>query len=141
MLNQFKEPQKAILKVQQTLETIFPSGALFLDLSKAFERVNAHWILLLLYIKQPPYWVIAIAKHLLFGRRICHKVQGRLLPPRRVYTGVGRHGAIYVGVLFLLSDGPHLYVSKSNSRSYPSRRVCRRYYDYWTHQPSRQVDS
>ena len=42
-------------------------------------------------------WVLQLAKYLLFGRRIRHKVQGRLLPPRKVFSGVdmGRSTSIF----------------------------------------------
>ena len=57
MLNAFREPQRAVLEVQQTLEGAIPASALFADLSKAFERVNAFWILHILHIRQcaPPF--------------------------------------------------------------------------------------
>ena len=97
MLNAFREPQRAVLEVQQTLEGTIPASALFADLSKAFERVNAFWILHILHIRQSAPWVLQLAKYLLFGRRIRHKVQGRLLPPREVHSGVdmGRSISVY----------------------------------------------
>ena len=92
-----REPQRAVLEVQQTLEGTIPASALFADLSKAFERVNAFWILRILHIRQSAPWVLQLAKYLLFGRRIRHKVQGRLLPPREVHSGVdmGRSTSVY----------------------------------------------
>ena len=97
MLNAFREPQRAVLEVQQTLEGTIPASALFADLSKAFERVNAFWILHILHIRQCAPRVLQLAKYLLFGRRIRHKVQGRLLPPRAVHSGVdmGRSTSVY----------------------------------------------
>ena len=97
MLNSFREPQKAVLEVQQLLEGAIPASALFADLSKAFERVNAYWILHILHIRQCAPWVLQFAKYLLFGRRIRHKVQGRLLPSRAVHSGVdmGRSTSVY----------------------------------------------
>ena len=97
MLNAFREPQRAVLEVQQMLEGAIPASALFADLSKAFERVNAFWILHILHIRQCAPWVLQLAKYLLFGRRIRHKVQGRLLPPRAVHSGVdmGRSTSVY----------------------------------------------
>ena len=97
MLDSFREPQKAVLEVQQMLEGAIPASALFADLSKAFERVNAYWILHILHIRQCAPWVLQLAKYLLFGRRIRHKVQGRLLPSRAVHSGVdmGRSTSVY----------------------------------------------
>ena len=86
-----------MLEVQQMLEGATPASALFADLSKAFERVNAYWILHILHIRQCAPWVLQLAKYLLFGRRIKHKVQGRLLPSRAVHSGVdmGRSTSVY----------------------------------------------
>lgn len=97
MLNHFREPQKAVIDVQLALEQANPTIALFLDLSKAFERVNAFWLLRILHIRRAPCWVVALARRLLFGRKILHKVPGRLLPPRLVKSGVdmGRSTSVY----------------------------------------------
>ena len=97
MLNVFREPQRAVLEVQRMLEGETPASALFADLSKAFERVNAYWILQILHIGQCSPWVMQLARYLLFGRRIRHKVQGRLLPPREVFSGVdmGRSTSVF----------------------------------------------
>ena len=105
MLNVFREPQRAALEVQRVLEGETPASALFADLSKAFERVNAYWILHILHIRQCSSWVLQLAKYLLFGRRIGHKVQGRLLPPGEVFSGVdmGRSTSVF---FFCLAMGP-----------------------------------
>ena len=97
LLNSFREPQRAVLEVQSGLEGSTPASALFADLSKAFERINAHWILHILHIRQCSPWVLQLARYLLFGRRIQHKVQGRLLPARAVHSGVdmGRSTSVY----------------------------------------------
>ena len=97
LLNSFREPQRAVLEVQGALEGSGPASALFADLSKAFERINAHWILQILRIRQCSPWVLQLARYLLFGRRIRHKVQGRLLPARNVHSGVdmGRSTSVY----------------------------------------------
>ena len=97
LLNSFREPQRAVLEVQGALEGSTPASALFADLSKAFERVNAYWILHILRIRQCSPWVFQLARYLLFGRRIRHKVQGRLLPARSVHSGVdmGRSTSVY----------------------------------------------
>ena len=105
LLNSFREPQRAVLEVQGALEGSSPASALFADLSKAFERINAHWILHILRIRQCSPWVLQFARYLLFGRRIRHKVQGRLLPARNVHSGVdmGRSTSVY---LFCLAMDP-----------------------------------
>ena len=43
MLNNFCEPQKAVLSIQQDLDGDGPKAALFIDMAKAFEKVNPHW--------------------------------------------------------------------------------------------------
>ena len=97
LLNSFREPQRAVLEAQGALEGSTPASALFADLSKAFERVNAYWILHILRIRQCSPWVLQLARYLLFGRRIRRKVQGRLLPARSVHSGVdmGRSTSVY----------------------------------------------
>ena len=97
LLNSFRGPQRAVLEVEGVLEGSGPASALFADLSKAFERINAHWILHILRIRQCSPWVLQLARYLLFGRRIRHKVQGRLLPARNVHSGVdmGRSTSVY----------------------------------------------
>ena len=111
MLNAFREPQRAVLEVQH---------ALFADLSKAFERVNAYWILHILHIRQCAPWVLQLAKYLLFGRRIKHKVQGRLLPSRAVHSGVdmGRSTSVY---FFCLAMDP-IFVALNCSNRFPFGR-------------------
>ena len=43
MLNHFREPQKAVLSIQQDLDDHQPNAALFIDMAKAFEKVNPSW--------------------------------------------------------------------------------------------------
>ena len=101
----FKEPQKAVTAIQTILDGTCPACALLADLSKAFERVNPHWILELLRIRQAPRWLVAYRKFILFDRRVTHKVQGRLLPSRVILQGVdmGRSFSVY---LFCLAMDP-----------------------------------
>lgn len=79
------------------METMAPTAAIFLDLSKAFERINLRWILRILFIKGAPGWVIAFARNFLFGRKIRHKIQNRLMPSRSVHSGVdmGRSSSVF----------------------------------------------
>ena len=101
----FKEPQKAVSAIQNILDSRNPACTLLADLSKAFERVNPHWILRLLRIRQAPRWLIAYTKFILFNRRVTHKVQGRLLPSKTIQQGVdmGRSFSVY---LFCLAMDP-----------------------------------
>ena len=91
--------------IQKILDSDNPACTLLADLSKAFERVNPHWILELLRIKRAPKWLIAYTKFILFHRGVTHKVQGRLLPSRTIMQGVdmGRSFSVY---LFCLGMDP-----------------------------------
>ena len=82
VMSYFKEPQKVVSCIQRILDGDRAACILLADLSKAFERVNPHWILALLRIKKAPTWLIAYTKFVLFHRRVTHKVQGKLLPSR-----------------------------------------------------------
>ena len=97
-MSYFKEPQRAVAEIQRILDGSFPACALLADLSKAFERVNPHWILHLLRIRGAPRWVVVYAKFVLFQRKVIHKVQGRLLPSRTIRQGfdMGRSFSVYL---------------------------------------------
>ena len=101
----FKEPQKAVSAIQNILDSRHPACTLLADMSKAFERVNPHWILRLLRIRQAPRWLTTYTKFILFHRRVTHKVQGRLLPSKTIRQGVdmGRSFSVY---LFCLAMDP-----------------------------------
>ena len=101
----FKEPQRAVTGIQSILDSQQAACSLLADLSKAFERVNPHWILRILRIKSAPAWVLKYTKHVLFHRRVKHKVQGRLLPSRTILQGVdmGRSFSVF---LFCLAMDP-----------------------------------
>lgn len=105
LLNHFREPQAAVQQVQEALDQQSPTLGIFLDLSKAFERINPRWILCILSLIQAPLWVIVVLRRLLFGRFIRHKVQGYLLPKRKVFSGVdmGRSSSVF---LFCLAMDP-----------------------------------
>ena len=45
VMSYFKEPQRAVAEIQRILDGDHPACALLADLSKAFERVNLHWIM------------------------------------------------------------------------------------------------
>ena len=105
VMSLFKEPQRAVAAVQQILDSDTAAAAILIDLSKAFERANPYWILRLLRIKRAPQWIVTYARFVLFGRRVTHKVQGRLLPSRVILQGVdmGRSFSVY---LFCLAMDP-----------------------------------
>ena len=98
VMSYFEEPQRAVAEIQRILDGDHPACALLADLSKAFERVNPHWILYLLRIRGAPRWVLTYARFVLFHRRVMHKVQGRLLPSRSIRQGVdmGRSFSVYL---------------------------------------------
>ena len=115
LLNHFREPQAAVVEIQQLIDQSCEFLALFLDLAKAFERINPNWILSILYIVQAPMWVINTFRRLLHGRYIQHKIQGYLMPPRLVYSGVdmGRSSSVF---LFCLAMDPILVALNSIPR-------------------------
>ncbi len=98
VMSMFKELQRAVTGIQNLLDSSKATCSLLADLSKAFERVNPHWILRLLRIKRAPKWVITYTRFILFNRRVTHKVQGRLLPSRTILQGVdmGRSFSVFL---------------------------------------------
>ena len=88
MLNNFREPQKAVLSIQQDLDGDGPKAALFIDMAKAFEKVNPHWATDVMLARGCPVWLVQYAMYLFTGRRVLHKVGGQLLPPRIIRQGV-----------------------------------------------------
>ena len=107
VLNLFREPQGAVQSVQTTLDQALPCAVLSLDLSKAFERINPHWILQILTACKAPLWVISYTRHILLFRRCRHKVQGKLLPSRMIVTGVDM-GRSFSVLLFCVAMDPIL---------------------------------
>lgn len=57
VMNHFKEPQHASNAIQALFDGETPVAALLVDLSKAFERVNPHWILQILSMRKAPVWI------------------------------------------------------------------------------------
>ena len=106
VMSYFKEPQRAVAEIQRILDGDHPACALLADLSKAFERVNPHWILYLLRIRGAPRWVLTYARFVLFHRRVMHKVQGRLLPSRSIQQGVDYMGRSFSVYLFCFATDP-----------------------------------
>lgn len=74
--------------------------------------VEQTWILRVLKNKAAPVWIIRCTEYILFGRSIRHKVQGRLLPPRVIWTGVDMGNAFSV-LLFCIAMDTFLTASNS----------------------------
>ena len=105
-LNTFREPQANFLTVQQVLDqTAAPGSVLLSDLAKAFERVNPHWIMYVLFALGTPYWVIIYCRHILFGRKVLHKIGSHTRPPLSLRTGVDMGRAFSV-LLFCIAMDP-----------------------------------
>ena len=106
LLNTFRELQANFLTVQQFLDnTDVPGSVLLSDLAKAFERVNPHWIMHVLFALRVPYWVIVYCRHILFGRKVLHKIGARFRPPLSLRTGVDMGRAFSV-LLFCIAMDP-----------------------------------
>ena len=106
LLNIFREPQANFLTVQHFLDqTSTPGSVLLSDLAKAFERVNPHWIMYVLFALRTPYWVIIYCRHILFGRKVLHKIGSHFRPPLPLRTGVDMGRAFSV-LLFCIAMDP-----------------------------------
>ena len=88
LLNLFREPQFNYLEVQRFLDDTSSLHILLSDLAKAFERVNPHWIMHGLIALKVLYWVLCYCRHILFGRRVLHKIKSTFRPPLAIHTGV-----------------------------------------------------
>ena len=60
VLNEFREPQQAVMAIQNVLDGSDTALVLSLDLSKAFERINPFWLLKILRIRGAPTWVSSL---------------------------------------------------------------------------------
>ena len=106
LLNTFRKPQADFLTVQQFLDqTAAPGSVLLSDLAKAFERANPHWIMYVLFALGTPYWVIIYCRHILFGRKVLHKIGSHTRPPLSLHTGVDMGRAFSV-LLFCIAMDP-----------------------------------
>ena len=106
LLNLFREPQFNYLEIQNLLDNISQQSCVLLsDLAKAFERVNPHWIMHVLFIRGAPYWVLSYCRHILFGRRVLHKIRSSFRPPLALHNGVDMGRAFSV-LLFCVAMDP-----------------------------------
>ena len=112
MLNNFHEPQKAVLSIQQDLDGDGPKAALFIDMAKAFEKVNPHWAIDVMLARGCPVWLVQYAMYLFTGRRVLHKVGGQLLPPRIIRQGVDMGRAFSVFMFCLAMDPVYWHLNK-----------------------------
>ena len=112
MLNHFREPQKAVLSIQQDLDDTGPRAALFIDMAKAFEKVNPHWAVDVMLARGCPTWLVQYVMYLFTGRRVLHKVGGQLLPPRIIRQGVDMGRAFSVFMFCLAMDPIYWHLNK-----------------------------
>ena len=109
LLNAFREPQFNYLEVQDFLNTSHDQKAVLLsDLAKAFERVNPHWIIHVLIRRGVAYWVLNYCRHILFGRKVLHKIHSTYRPPLAIHNGVDMGRAFSV-LLFCVAMDPWYY--------------------------------
>ena len=109
LLNIFREPQYNYLQVQDFLNCSHEERAVLLsDLAKAFERVNPHWIIHVLMCRGVSYWVLNYCRHILFGRRVLHKIHSTFRPPLAIHNGVDMGRAFSV-LLFCIAMDPWYY--------------------------------
>ena len=109
LLNIFREPQYNYLEVQDFLNCSHEERVVLLsDLAKAFERVNPHWIIHVLMCRGVSYWVLNYCRHILFGRRVLHKIHSTFRPPLAIHNGVDMGRAFSV-LLFCIAMDPWYY--------------------------------
>ena len=106
LLNLFREPQGNYLAVQNFLDTQSSVHCVLLsDLAKAFERVNPHWIIHVLAARGVAFWIICYCRHILFGRKVLHKIGSTFRPSLPINTGVDMGRAFSV-LLFCVAMDP-----------------------------------
>ena len=106
LLNLFREPQGNYLAVQQFLDAQDATHCVLLsDLAKAFERVNPHWIIHVLAARGVAFWIICYCRHILFGRKVLHKIGSTFRPSLPINIGVDMGRAFSV-LLFCIAMDP-----------------------------------
>ena len=83
------------------------TGVLFTDLQKAFEYVHPAWILAVLMSRGAPRWLVKYTQYTFYCKQVIPKIQGKLLSPISVLTGVDMGNAISP-FLFCLAIDPLL---------------------------------
>ena len=58
-----------------------------------------------LFVRGAPYWVLAYCRHILFGRRVLHKIRSTFCPPLALHNGVDMGRAFSV-LLFCVAMDP-----------------------------------
>ena len=106
LLNLFREPQGNYLAVQHFLDSQDNTHCVLLsDLAKAFERVNPHWIIHVLAARGVAFWIINYCRHILFGRKVLHKIGSTFRPSLPINIGVDMGRAFSV-LLFCIAMDP-----------------------------------
>ena len=101
--------QTLFLDMQPYLQDRSASCFVLPDLAKAFERVDPHWILLVLQHLGMPAWAYQYATYVLFGRSVRHRVGRYYRPPLPVRQGFDMGRAVLV-LLFCVAMDP-VYVN------------------------------
>ena len=122
LLNDFKEPQGNILDaldhLSQTRNNPF-RAVMATDCVKGFEIINPYWILEVLRARRAPRWLVTYTKYLLFGRRAIAKIQGKLVDPIPLHSGVDM-GNAYSVLLFCLAIDPYIVLQNKICLLYTS---------------------
>ena len=113
LLNLFREPQFNYLDIQHFLDNATHLHSVLLsDLAKAFERVNPHWIMHVLVARATPYWILTYCRHILFGRKVLHKIKSHFRPPLAIHNGVDMGRAFSVLLFCVAMDPWYHYVHR-----------------------------
>lgn len=113
LLNLFREPQGNYLTVQQFLDDQSKTHCVLVsDLAKAFERVNPHWIMHVLAARGVAFWIVCYCRHILFGRRVLHKIGSTFRPSLPIHNGVDMGRAFSVLLFCVAMDPWYHYVHR-----------------------------
>ena len=93
VMSYFKEPQRAVAEIQRILDGDHPACALLADLSKAFERVNPHWIMYLLRLRGAPRWVLT------YMLALCYFIDGSCTKSKEGCSLAGPSGRVLTWVV------------------------------------------
>ena len=106
LLKLFRELQGNYLAVQHFLDSQDNTHCVLLsDLAKAFERVNSHWIIHVLAARGVTFWIISYCRHILFGRKVLHKIGSTFRPSFPINIGVDM-GRTFSVLLFCIAIDP-----------------------------------